>query len=108
MNSNKYMSLKPAPLNPNFDKLAAIHRQHTMSLYVRKEEKTDFYNDFMTRPDHLCSKEQKKMKFFMAMGTGDYENIPKSSEKLWGKEFKDLKESEFVEFDRYAFDKVKP
>ena len=79
-----------------------------MSLYVRHEDKTDFYNDFMTRPDSLCSKEQKKMKFFMAMGTGDYENIPKSSHKLWGEDFKNLKESDIVEFDKHTFDKVKP
>ena len=57
MNSNKYMNLRPAPANPNFAKMAAFQRQKTMSLYVRKEEKTDFYNEFMTRPDSLCTKE---------------------------------------------------
>ena len=79
MNSNKYTSMMPAPTNPNFDKMAAFQRQHMMSLYVKKEEKSDFYNDFMSRPDSNLSEDQKKMKFFMAKGTGDSANIQKPS-----------------------------
>ena len=121
MNSNKYMNLRPAPVNPNFDKMAAFQRQHTMSLYVtnmdlqdplnkfvKKGEKTEFYNEFMTRPDNLCSEDQKKMKFFMAKGAGDKANIPRSFEKQWGKEFKNLEESGNAIFDKHAFDQVKP
>ena len=59
------------------------------------------------KPDILCSKEHKKMKYLMAVQTGDYENIPKRSEKLWGQDMVNFKVEDFVRFSYDQFDKVK-
>ena len=107
MGSSSQSNLSPAPVNPNFDKVASAYRQHQLSLYKRRDDRTDFYNEFMMKPDIFCSKEHKKMKFLMAVQTGDYENIPKNSEKLWGWEMKDFKEEDMVRFSYNQFDKVK-
>ena len=69
-----------------------------MTLYTRREDRTDLYNDFMTKPDILCSKEHRKMKFWMAIETADYDNIPKDAHKLFGNDFSQFKESDDPNF----------
>ena len=98
MGSYTTTNLNPAPQNPNFNKIAAVHRQQSITLYKRRDDRTDFYNDFMGKPDIICSKEHKKMKYLMAVQTGDYDNIPKRSEKLWGVAMGDFKEEDYVRF----------
>ena len=43
----------------------------------------------------------------MAVQTGDYDNIPRGSEKLWGWDMVDFKEEDYVRFKYDQFDKVK-
>ena len=60
-------------------------------LYKWRDDRTDFYNEFMTKPDIFCSKEHLKMKFWMALETEDFDNIPKGYE-LFGKRYCDFNE----------------